>query len=88
MSDDGSYRNRLCDGYLTDLLAEFPAVMINGARAIGKTTTAAQHVVGHIVRLDEPGTALSCLTNGRKYLRYLPRSSGWWIAIQRQVSSS
>jgi len=50
------YRYRLCDGYLASLLHEFPAVMINGARAIGKTTTAAQHV-GHIVRLDEPGVA-------------------------------
>lgn len=50
------YRPRLADGYLAELLAGFPAVMITGARATGKTTTAAQRVA-HIDRLDQPGTA-------------------------------
>lgn len=50
------YRPRLVDGYLAELCADFPAVMVTGARASGKTTTAAQHVE-QVVRLDEPGTA-------------------------------
>ena len=51
-----SYRPRLADRYLAELCADFPAVMITGARAAGKTTTAAQHVE-QIVRLDQPGVA-------------------------------
>jgi predicted AAA+ superfamily ATPase len=50
------YQPRLADGYLAELLADFPAVMITGPRASGKTTTASQHV-DQIVRLDEPGVA-------------------------------
>jgi hypothetical protein len=46
----------MADAYLAEMLAEFPAVMITGARAIGKTTTAAQYV-GQIASLDEPGVA-------------------------------
>jgi len=46
----------LADGYLAELCADFPAVMITGARAAGKTTTAAQHTE-QIVRLDQPGVA-------------------------------
>jgi uncharacterized protein len=51
-----SYRPRMADMYLAALFADFPAVMITGARAAGKTTTAAQHVE-QIVRLDQPGVA-------------------------------
>ena len=53
MSD---YRPRMVDRHLEYLLLEFPAVVINGARAIGKTTTASRHVA-QVVRLDEPGVA-------------------------------
>jgi uncharacterized protein len=53
-----AYRPRMADAYLTDLLATFPAVMITGARATGKTTTAAQHVA-QVDRLDQPGVAAS-----------------------------
>ncbi len=56
MIDRDRYRQRLADAYLLELLAEFPAVMITGARAIGKTTTATRHAV-QIARLDEPGIA-------------------------------
>lgn len=35
---------------------DFPAVLITGARATGKTTTAAQRVA-RVERLDEPGVA-------------------------------
>jgi len=46
----------MVDGYLAELCSEFPAVMVTGPRASGKTTTAAQRV-GQIVRLDQPGIA-------------------------------
>jgi uncharacterized protein len=54
MVDFADYRPRLVDRRLGDLLAEFPAVMINGARATGKTTTARQHVSA-VLSLDIPG---------------------------------
>src|SRR5579863_416975 len=53
-----SYRPRMADLYLAALFADFPAVMITGARAVGKTTTATQHVE-QIVRLDQPGVAVA-----------------------------
>jgi uncharacterized protein len=53
-----SYRPRMADLYLAALFADFPAVMITGARAAGKTTTATQHVE-QIVRLDQPGVAVA-----------------------------
>ena len=56
MSGTAAYRPRLADGYLAELLGEWPAVMITGARATGKTTTARQ-LVDQIDRLDEPGVA-------------------------------
>lgn len=58
MVDLADYRPRLADKHLGDLLAEFPAVMINGARATGKTTTARQHV-SDVLSLDIPGVAAS-----------------------------
>lgn len=51
-----SYKPRLLDGKLQNLISDFPAVMINGARAVGKTTTARQYVK-EIAQLDIPGTA-------------------------------
>lgn len=50
------YRPRLIDPKLQNLIANFPAVMINGGRAIGKTTTAREHAT-EIAQLDIPGTA-------------------------------
>ncbi|HSZ69875.1 MAG TPA: hypothetical protein VK756_05905 [Solirubrobacteraceae bacterium] len=48
---DPSYRHRMVDGLLAELLAELPAVMVTGPRGGGKTTTAARHVAS-VVRLD------------------------------------
>jgi len=45
------YRPRLVDGLLDEYLAEFPAVMLVGPRACGKTTTAARHAAT-VMRLD------------------------------------
>lgn len=50
------YRHRLADGYLTELVATFPAVMVTGPRAAGKTTSAAR-LATQVDRLDEPGVA-------------------------------
>lgn len=52
----GSYKLRLADPHLDELLAEFPAVMITGPRAAGKTTTAANRA-NQIDRLDQPDVA-------------------------------
>ncbi|MGD0370326.1 MAG: DUF4143 domain-containing protein [Candidatus Dormibacteria bacterium] len=46
----------MVDSQLAGLLAEFPAVMITGARGAGKTTTAAQQVA-EIAGLEVPGVA-------------------------------
>lgn len=48
-----SYRPRLLDARLRELLGAVPAVLINGPRAAGKTTTARQHAASE-VRLDQP----------------------------------
>jgi predicted AAA+ superfamily ATPase len=51
-----TYRARLADRRLVDLLGVFSAVLINGPRAVGKTTTARQ-VAASVVRLDDPREA-------------------------------
>src|SRR5664279_4465733 len=53
---DREYRPRLVDRYLSEVLSDFAAVMVTGARAVGKTTTASQLAV-NTVRLDRPGVA-------------------------------
>lgn len=54
--DDVAYQPRLIDGYLSRLLESFPAVLVNGPRAAGKTTSARQHAAS-IVRFDQPAQA-------------------------------
>ncbi len=51
-----TYLERFADRRLAELLAAFPAVMLNGPRAAGKTTTARRHAV-EVVRLDQPAQA-------------------------------
>ncbi len=46
-----TYLPRLVDPWITRVLAGLPAVMITGARATGKTTTALRHAA-EVVRLD------------------------------------
>lgn len=51
------YLTRLVDPWIGEILASAPAVMITGARAAGKTTTALRHAAS-VVRLDyEPEAA-------------------------------
>lgn len=57
-SNGPSYRLRLVDLLLDDLLTELPAIMIVGARAAGKTTTIARRAAT-VVRLNVPAEAAS-----------------------------
>ena len=50
------YQARLIDELLEQLMADFPAVVITGPRATGKTTTAARHT-RTVVRLDRKADA-------------------------------
>ncbi|MGH3823780.1 MAG: ATP-binding protein, partial [Pseudonocardiaceae bacterium] len=50
------YVPRLADELITDLLAEFPALLLVGPRASGKTTTALRHARS-VIRLDQPREA-------------------------------
>jgi predicted AAA+ superfamily ATPase len=51
-----TYIPRLVDAFIEELLAGFPAVLVVGPRACGKTTTAARHA-RTIVRLDREAEA-------------------------------
>lgn len=51
-----TYVPRFADRLLQELFHELPAVMINGPRGCGKTTTALRHARS-VVRLDEPRQA-------------------------------
>lgn len=46
-----AYLDRLVDPWIAEILGSAPAIMITGARASGKTTTALRHAAG-VVRLD------------------------------------
>lgn len=50
------YLPRLTDVRLAALLAELPAVMVTGPRAVGKTTSA-RRLAAEVFRLDEPAVA-------------------------------
>lgn len=51
-----AYRRRLADARLGELTTAFPALMVVGPRAAGKTTTA-QRFASSVVRLDRPAEA-------------------------------
>src|SRR5262245_28182378 len=53
---DSGYLPRHADARLAALVGEFPAVLINGPRAVGKTTTARQ-LAADLVRMDQPAQA-------------------------------
>lgn len=65
------YRPRLADARIRALLAEFPAVLVNGPRAAGKTTTAAR-LAAEVVRLDQPARAAAFRADPDAALRALP----------------
>src|SRR5690242_14887069 len=47
------YRPRVVDHELDELLAELPALAIDGAKGVGKTVTASRRA-REVVRLDDP----------------------------------
>ena len=65
------YLARLVDPWIDELLAAAPAVMITGARATGKTTTALRHA-GSVVRLDNEPEAASFRADADAALRGRP----------------
>jgi predicted AAA+ superfamily ATPase len=64
------YVPRLVDPLVDHVLDEFPALLIVGARATGKTTTAERHAKT-IVRLDQPGRAAAVRADPDAALRGL-----------------
>lgn len=67
----GEYRLRLADSYVATLLNHFPAVLLNGPRAAGKTTTARRHVASE-VRLDQPAQSAAFKADPDAALRNRP----------------
>ena len=67
----GEYRPRLIDDVLAGHLRVFPAVMISGPRAVGKTTSARRQSAA-VVRLDQPAQAAAFLADPDAALRDRP----------------
>jgi uncharacterized protein len=65
------YQPRVADALIRELLAAFPAVLLVGPRAIGKTTTALRWGK-HVVRLDRPDEAGVFRADPDAALRNLP----------------
>jgi predicted AAA+ superfamily ATPase len=65
------YLPRLLDSQIEDLFGAFPALMLTGARATGKTTTARRYVKT-VVRLDREGEAAAFRADPDAALAALP----------------
>lgn len=70
-SDPGTYRPRLLDSLLDELLPELAAVLVIGPRATGKTTTLVRRAKT-VVRLDRPAEAAAFQADPDAALRGLP----------------
>lgn len=68
---DPGYRTRLVDVWLGELLSQFPALMLVGPRAAGKTTTARRWSTS-VVRLDRVAEATAFEGDPDAALRGLP----------------
>lgn len=87
-----SYRRRVVDGELDELLADLPAIAIDGPKGVGKTATALQRAAS-VFALDQPGgTDLLRADPGRlataaapvvvdEWQRYTPS----WDVVRRAV---
>lgn len=90
-----TYRPRLVDGLIRELLADLPALFIVGPRATGKTTTAARYA-RTVVRLDREAEAVAFRADPDAALRGLPEPvllDEWQVvpgvlgAVKRAVDS-
>ena len=66
-----TYKTRLIESLIAELLSELPALMLVGPRATGKTTTAVRHAAS-VVRLDRADESASFRANPDAALRDLP----------------
>lgn len=71
MPPTSSYHPRMVDPLLAEILGEFPAVMLVGPRAVGKSTTAERYAAS-VVRLDRPNEAAIFQADPDAALRGLP----------------
>lgn len=69
------YLPRLVDVQLAEVLAVFPAALIVGPRAVGKTTTA-RRVAGSVIELDDPAQAAQFRADPTVALEASLRASG------------
>jgi hypothetical protein len=67
-----NYKRRMADRALADALTHGPAVMINGPRACGKTTTASRPAA-QVIRLDQPAAAGAFVADPDAALRERPK---------------
>jgi len=70
MADLQTYRPRLVDGLIAELLRELPALLLTGPRATGKTTTAIRYAKS-VVRLDREAEAAAFSADPDAALRSL-----------------
>lgn len=66
-----TYRPRLVDGLLGELMGEVPALAVTGPRATGKTTTAGR-LARTVVRLDRPAEAAAFVADADAALAAVP----------------
>src|SRR5438132_636452 len=69
--ENAGYLPRVVDGYLSELFAQLPALLITGPRAAGKTTTARRHAAT-VVRLDREAEAAAFRADPDAALRGQP----------------
>ena len=94
-TDPFTYRPRVIDSELADLLAALPAISIEGPRAVGKTRTA-QQFANTAYNLDDPGTLRraqrnpSMLTEGGEpiLIDEWQRLPAAWDVVRRSIDES
>ena len=89
-----TYLPRVADQELSELLPHVPAILIDGAKGVGKTATAEQRVAT-VIRLDDPAQratveaapAQALARNGPILLDEWQRLPAIWDAVRRSVDA-